>query len=287
MLTKDSIQTYENFLHSVGLNQAPHFHVVLGSGFGEALRFLSATSWQLVGEIPFTALPGLKPSGVQDHKGSYQVYRHVSQGWTIQFQLGRIHGYEGHTPQQVVSPVMLPRQAGVKNFILTNAAGGLLREQQPGGAMVISDHVNLTGLNPLAGDNPVDVWGRPLGPRFPDLGNLYHLSWRQKLKQQLEAQNLNVTEGVYLGLLGPSFETHAEVKLFASWGMGAVGMSTVWEAIALRHSGATLAGVSLISNLGAGLSPQALDHEAIVATCRSSAGQIVKAIVNTIEHLLQ
>src|SRR5262249_34664020 len=159
---------------------------------------------------------------------------------------------EGHEPSTVVQTVMVPRLSGVKSFVLTNAAGGLSLSMRPGDVMLIRDHVNLTGLNPLVGVNPQGLDGRPLGPRFPDLARLYDREWRARLLRICAAEGLGTHEGVYLGLLGPSFETPAEIQLFSSWGLHAVGMSTVWEAIALAHSGARVAGLSLVSNLGSG-----------------------------------
>lgn len=281
MLTAESLNIYQGRLKSNHL-ALPDFHIVLGSGFGEALNSLP-THWTLKDEIPFTDIPGLVGSTVQDHKGAYRIYQDSKTQKTIQVQMGRIHGYEGHSSKTVIQPVMLPRLSGVKNFILTNAAGGLLKGQVPGGAMIIEDHVNLTGQNPLIGANPTDFNGVALGPRFPDMGNCYLPAWRASLKAELLKNQVQVTEGVYLGLLGPNFETHAEVKLFASWGLGAVGMSTVWESIVLKHSGANLAAISLISNLGAGLSDSPLDHESIVETCRLSAGKILSSILTFIE----
>jgi len=280
MLSAKSLELYQERLKSKSL-PLPDFHVVLGSGFGEALNSISS-QWSLKDEIPFTEIPGLVGSTVKDHKGAYRIYQNSKNNKTIQVQMGRIHGYEGHSAKTVVQPVMLPRLCGVKNFILTNAAGGLLKSQVPGGAMIIQDHVNLTGQNPLIGPNPVHFNGTELGPRFPDMGNCYLPDWSKALKAELIKNQVQVTEGIYLGLLGPSFETHAEVRLFANWGMGAVGMSTVWESIALKHSGANLAGISLISNLGAGLSNTPLDHESIVETCRHSASKILAAILNFI-----
>lgn len=276
MVTQDSVQTYLGFLKQIS-SPLPDFHIVLGSGFGEALKALEP-EWALLGELGFTQVPGLVGSTVQDHKGAYRVYRHLQSGAVVQFQMGRIHGYEGHSAKTVIQPVMLPRLAGIKNFILTNAAGGLLPHMEPGDAMIIQDHVNLTGQNPLIGQNPTDLNGTELGPRFPDMGNCYLKSWQKGLEQAIKAQGHRVTHGVYLGLLGPTFETHAEVRLYASWGMGSVGMSTVWEAIALKHSGAKLAGLSLISNLGAGLTDVVLEHENIVETCRSAAGKIILGV---------
>lgn len=280
MLTSASLSTYQSFLNQAQL-PIPDFHVVLGSGFGQALQQLPA-DWQFKAEISFTEIPGLVGSTVQDHKGSYQIWQNQLNQKTVQFQMGRIHGYEGHSAKTVITPVMLPRLAGVKHFILTNAAGGLLPTMIPGEAMLITDHVNLTGQNPLIGPNPQNLSQQDLGPRFPDMGGCYQPEWQDQLGHSLSQYQVKTSRGVYLGVLGPSFETHSEVKLFANWGMGAVGMSTVWEAIALKHSGAKLAGLSLISNLGAGLSNTTLDHETIVETCRLAAGNILKGITHFI-----
>jgi purine-nucleoside phosphorylase len=272
-----SVSVFQDFLAKHQL-AVPHCHVVLGSGYGAALdRF----PWERVGDLPFADLPGFHASTVVDHAGCYRFFRkgkHV-----LSFQMGRLHGYEGHEPSDVVRTVMTPRLAGVKNFVLTNAAGGLSMAMKPGDVMVIRDHVNLTGLNPLVGRNPAGLDGKPLGPRFPDLAKLYDREWRARLQKLCAENGLGTHEGVYLGLLGPSFETPAEVQLFSSWGLHAVGMSTVWEAIALTHSGARLVGLSLISNLGSGLGAGTLDHETILETCRSSAAKIVDAIRLSIE----
>jgi len=219
-----------------------------------------------------------------DHAGAYRFFRHGSH--SLCFQMGRIHGYEGHHPAEVTMPVMVPRLCGVKNFLLTNAAGGLSLAMRPGDVMVIRDHVNFTGLNPLVGPNPSGPTGKPIGPRFPDLSRLYDRDWRERLRALCAEAGLGVHEGVYLGLLGPSFETPAEVQLFASWNMQAVGMSTVWESIALAHSGARVAGISLISNLGSGIGAGTLNHETILETCRASASKIVQAIRLSIEEEL-
>jgi purine-nucleoside phosphorylase len=282
-LCKESQNFYETQLHLEGIS-LPDFHIVLGSGFGEALKDLPP-HWIFLKELNFNQIPGFVSSTVADHKGAYHLYRHEKTKQVVQIQLGRIHGYEGYHPKVVTQPVMLPRLCGVKKFILTNAAGGLLKNQNPGGAMIITDHVNLTGQNPLIGHNPTDFQGQDLGPRFPDMGQCYQPQWNQLLKKELLNNQVSVTEGIYLGLLGPSFETHAEVQLFASWGMGAVGMSTVWETIALKHSQAQIAGISLISNLGAGIGNTPLDHETIVETCRLSASSILKSILSFVEKL--
>lgn len=275
-----AVSVFQDFLTKHKLPM-PQCHVVLGSGYGAAL---DQFSWERVADLPFSSLPGFHASTVVDHAGCYRFFRKGKH--SLSFQMGRLHGYEGHDPSTVVQTVMVPRLAGVKNFVLTNAAGGLSMSMRPGDVMVIRDHVNLTGLNPLVGANPLGLDGRPLGPRFPDLAKLYDREWRSRLLRHCDATGLGTHEGVYLGLLGPSFETPAEVQLFSSWGLHAVGMSTVWEAIALAHSGARLVGLSLVSNLGSGLGAGTLDHETILETCRSSAAKIVDAIRNSIEEEL-
>jgi len=267
-----SLAAYRGFLERHSL-PAPSLHVVLGSGFGAALDQIP---WEKIGDLSFTEVPGFPPSTVPDHAGKYRFYRNGQK--VISFQMGRLHGYEGHTASLVARTVMAPRLAGVENFLLTNASGGLSREFKPGDVMLIRDHVNLTGKNPLLGENPKGEGGKEIGPRFPDMGNLYNAQWRSKLEKLLKAEGLRVHQGIYMGLLGPSFETPAEVQLYASWGMHAVGMSTVWEAIALKHSGAKVAGLSLISNMGAGMTDQTLDHLEILETCRASASRIMKGI---------
>ncbi|MFN7728164.1 MAG: purine-nucleoside phosphorylase [Bdellovibrio sp.] len=277
MVQNNSHQSYSKQLKKLG-SEVPYAHVVLGSGFGTSLDALLVTDWSVVGEIKFQDVEGLIASTVQDHAGKYRLYKHKPTGKVVQFQMGRLHGYEGHDPRLVVMPVMIPRVAGVKNFLLTNAAGGLDRAMNPGDVMIIEDHVNLTGKNPLIGHNPIGPDGQELGPRFPDMGHCYKPEWRARLQTHLEKHALKVHKGIYLGLLGPTFETHAEVRLYSAWGMKSVGMSTVWETIALHHSGAQVAGLSLISNLGAGLGQAALDHNSILETCRISAAQVMLAI---------
>lgn len=275
-----STTAYRRFLEKHKLS-TPCLHVVLGSGFGTAL---SVFPWEKVGDLSFTEVPGFPPSTVPDHAGSYRFYRKGEK--VISFQMGRLHGYEGHSAALVARTVMAPRLSGVKNFLLTNASGGLNPAFRPGDVMMIRDQVNLTGKNPLIGENPLGENGLEIGPRFPDMTRLYDAEWRIQLGKLIKENGLDVHEGVYMGLLGPSFETPAEVQLYASWGIQAVGMSTVWEAIALRHSGARLVGLSLVSNLGAGMGDGAtLDHLQILETCRSSASKIMGAVQKFVEGL--
>jgi len=266
-----SVSLFQEFLNKQKI-AVPSFHVVLGSGFGTALEKIS---WNHRGDLSFPAL-GFPGSTVPDHAGNYRFYE--KNGKVVSFQMGRLHGYEGHPASTVVKTVMVPRWVGVKKFLLTNASGGLDPSYMPGDLMLIRDHVNLTGQNPLTGSNPLGPEGKEIGPRFPDLCGMYDKEWRALLKNKAKQVGVVAHEGTYLGVGGPSFETPAEVQLFGSWGLQAVGMSTVWEAIALRHSGARFAGLSLISNHAAGMGGESLDHLEIIKTCRSSAAKIIAAV---------
>lgn len=283
MYSKSSIQAFQSACKS----SVPSFHIVLGSGFGAALNAWATDHvWQPVVDLPFSSIDGLPTSTAPDHSGKFRFFQNQKNGKTIVFQMGRIHGYEGHSAQVATMPVMISRLSGTPNFILTNAAGALDLSYKPGDVMLLRDHINLTGKNPLAGENPT-FNDEPIGPRFPDMTSAYNPQLRTRLEKNLSNHSLTVHQGVYVGLLGPSFETPAEIQLFANWGLQAVGMSTVWETIALRHAGGRVAAMSLISNLGAGLSGDSpLDHFSILDTCRTSASKIVHGILDTITEEL-
>lgn len=274
-----SVKIYEAFLKNKGI-AIPASHVVLGSGIGSS--FVDAwipKEWESVGSLDFKNLPAISSATAPGHLGIYRFFRERRNGNVLCLQVGRLHGYEGLSPEDATLSVMVPRYAGTKNFILTNAAGGLKLEWPVGSIMMIRDHVNFTGQNPLVGPLKNGVDGGPIGPRFPDLSKAWDREFTESLRRELSAAGLETHEGIYLGVLGPSFETPAEVRLFAPWGLGTVGMSTVWEAIALAHSGARLSGFSLISNLGSGLNPGAvLDHFEILETSRHSAEKVIRAL---------
>ncbi len=265
-------------------DKAPDFHIVLGSGLSSAFDTLKLGKiWEEKTPLNFGDIPSFSASTAPGHKGVFRYFTHAKSRRTVTFQVGRLHGYEGLSPRDVVKPVMESFLAGTRNFILTNAAGSLKKSFKPGSVMLIEDHVNLTGSNPLYGPNPVDASGKVLGPRFPDMSQTYDPYLLKKLKKSCEKQKLKVNHGVYLGLLGPCFETPAEVKLFASWGLGAVGMSTVWEAIALKHAGAKIGGLSFMSNLGCGLDAHPLLHEDVEKMGKKIAPKLVNALFHFVE----
>lgn len=276
----------QNLLKRLGL-PTPAIHVVLGSGFGSALDELGLGSepgmqgsgdfagWKVRAQARFVDLEGLTAATVPGHPGVFRYLEHTPTGAILTFQVGRIHGYEGHSPRTVVLPVVSSFLAGTRKFILTNAAGGIDPSFTVGSVMLIRDQFNMTGQNPLTGHNPEH------GPRFPDMTGAYDAEMRERFRAILKARgDITVFEGVYLGLSGPSFETPTEVQVFRSWGMGSVGMSTVWETLALRHAGAKVAGLSLISNAAAGMGDgKPLDHELILEESKRAARKIVSAVL--------
>jgi len=258
---------------------APHLHVVLGSGMSGAFEDKTiGKAWKEAGKIPFREVPGLNPSTAPGHRGEFRYFNHPATGRSLCFQLGRLHGYEGLTPREVVLPLKTAFEMGTRNFVLTNAAGALKLAFKPGTVMIIRDHVNLTGTSPLFGPNPLFETGEPCGPRFPDMSEVYDRQMSAGLKAALKKQKIKTQEGIYLGLLGPAYETPSEVKLYSSWGLGSVGMSTVWEAMALRHLGARTGGLSLISNMGCGLDKKPLRHEDVERIGRKVASSLVDAV---------
>lgn len=231
--------------------------LVLGSGLREFATRLEDTI-----EIPFHDVPHWPVPRVEGH-GANLIVGSIGSN-RIACLTGRVHLYEGWNPSDVVRPVRTLRVLGLKNFLLTNAAGGIGRGFQPGDLMVITDHVNYTGTSPLIGPHE-----EILGPRFPDQSRVYD----PDLRAYLVAADPAVRLGVYVGLLGPSYETPAEVKILRRAGLHAVGMSTVHEAIALNAMGAKVAGVSLISNLAAGIADTPLSHDEVIATGQSAASR--------------
>ncbi len=265
----------------------PSFHVVLGSGFKDSIQTGIPSAFMIKGEISFTDVPGLHRSTAPGHDGKYIIVEHTASKKTGIIQVGRLHGYEGLDPREVVRTVMYTRELGTTHYYLTNAAGGMDRAHQPGDVMIITDQINLTGKNPLMGENPKKENGEPWGPRFPDVTALFNREKNKILKQAFLNEKLKVHEGVYVGVLGPVFETPAEIAFYIKAGAHSVGMSTVWETVALKHSGAQVNALSLISNLGAGIERTSdgtaveLDHFSIMDACKSSSVGILKGILLT------
>ena len=244
----------------------PAVGIVLGSGLGGLAEDLEDAV-----AIPFAELPGWPTATAPGHVGRLLLGR--LGGRPVVMLQGRFHMYEGNDPGLVIQPVLLFARLGAKTVFLTNAAGGLDPSFGPGTLMVISDHINLTGRNPLIGANADDI-----GPRFPDLTYAWSPALRTLLHAAAGAEGVALAEGVYVGLTGPNYETPAEVRMLAALGGHAVGMSTVLECIAARWAGLDVVGVSLVSNAGAGYSGEPLTHEEVLAAGMEAGPRLARVI---------
>ena len=194
--------------------------------------------------------------------------------------LGRLHYYEGHDMTDVVFPVRALAWAGAKAFMLTNASGGLHQDMSPLDFLLIRDHINLMGTNPLMGENP-----EALGPRFPDMTHIYDLALGKILQKAAKDLNITVREGVYVGTHGPTYETPAEIRMYRTLGADVVGMSTVPEALALRHMGKRVLGLSCITNMAAGVTPAPLEHSDVLANASRIYSRFSKLIGHCIKDI--
>jgi purine-nucleoside phosphorylase len=251
----------------------PAVGIVLGSGLGGlADEFEDAVA------IPFAELPGWPAATAPGHVGRLLFGR--LDGRPVVMLQGRLHLYEGHPPGLVVQPVLLMARLGARLVVITNAAGGLNPAYGAGTLMVIADHLNLTGRTPLLGPNADE-----LGPRFPDLTETYSRRLRDRLRAAAVAEQVTLEEGIYAGLLGPAYETPAEVRMLRRLGADAVGMSTVLEAIALRWAGVEVLGVSLVTNAAAGYTGAPLTHDEVLEAGAEAGPRLARVIRRFIREL--
>jgi purine-nucleoside phosphorylase len=251
----------------------PPIGVVLGSGLGGL-----ASALEHAVAIPYSGIPHFPVSTVEGHAGRLVVGD--LDGTSICALQGRFHLYEGYGAQEVVFPIRALARLGVKAFVITNAAGGINKAFHAGDLMLIGDHLNLSGQNPLAG-----VHDDRLGPRFPDMSDAYADELRRLAREAAVEVGLELREGVYCVLSGPSYETPAEVRMLASLGADAVGMSTIPEVIACRQMGVRVLGISLISNLAAGISKVPLTHAEVIETGQRVANDFVRLIRATVPRI--
>ena len=251
----------------------PQIGVVLGSGLGDF-----AATLQDVVSIPYDRLPHWPPSRAMGHEGRLAVG--LVNGRRVAALAGRCHAYEGHDLRTVTFAVRVLGTLGVKIVILTNAAGGVNTAFTQGALMVIDDHINLMGGSPLAGENE-----DRFGPRFPDMSEVYSSRLRHIADQSGRAIDLLLPHGVYVAVPGPSYETPAEVRFLRAIGADAVGMSTVPEAIAARHMGVEVLGISCITNMAAGIMQARLEHRDVLETARRVQGKFVALLEGIIGRL--
>jgi purine-nucleoside phosphorylase len=244
----------------------PEIGIVLGSGLGGLADDISGAV-----AIPFAELPGWPAATAPGHAGRL-LFGTVA-GRSVAMLQGRFHMYEGNDPGLVIQPVLLFKRLGARIVVLTNAAGGLDPTFGPGTLMVMRDHINLTGRSPLMGPNADD-----LGPRFPDLTDAWSPRLRERLHAAGAAEGVPLTEGIYVGLTGPTYETPAEVRMLAALGGHAVGMSTVLECIAARWVGLEVCGVSLVTNAGAGYTGEPLTHEEVLASGAEAGPRLARVL---------
>jgi purine-nucleoside phosphorylase len=253
----------------------PEIGIILGSGLSKVADGIEDSV-----TIPYTEIPHFYATSVEGHPG--QLILGMFQGVPTVFLQGRFHRYEGYSMADVVFPTRTICGLGIHTLLLTNAAGGINTRFRPGDIMFIEDHLNLMGDNPLKGPNLSQ-----LGPRFPDLTEAYNKNCLETLKSSANDLNIPYHVGVYAGLLGPTYETPAEIKMFRMMGADAVGMSTVPESIAANHLGVRVAGISCITNLAAGLSDEKLSHQEVIENSKLGAEnmkRIVAAAVPKFVH---
>jgi purine-nucleoside phosphorylase len=244
--------------------------IVLGSGLGAFAQDLTDAT-----EIPYDQIPGFARATVEGHAGRLVIGK--AGEITIAAMQGRFHFYEGYSLEEVTFPVRVLKLLGVRTLVLTNAAGTLNTEVTPGSLMVISDHLNLLGDNPLRGKND-----DRFGPRFPDLTSVYARRLQDIVIDEANAMGLEVRRGIYAALSGPSYETPAEIHMARTLGADVVGMSTVPEAIVARHMDMQVVGISCITNLAAGVSDQPIDHSQVMAIgerVRGSFTELLKRVI--------
>lgn len=258
-------------------NLKPRIALVLGSGLGAfADEFADAA------KIPYAAIPHFPQSTAIGHAGKLVIGR-VGEIPVAGMQ-GRVHLYEGYSPKEVVFPIRVFARMGVKAVILTNAAGGIKREFVQGRLVVISDHINLQGVNPLTGPND-----ERFGLRFHDMTAAYDRRFREMAVGEGNRMGIGMYEGVYAGLLGPSYETPAEIRFLRTAGADLVGMSTVPEVIAARHCGIRVLGISCVTNAAAGILDQPLNHLEVLETAERVKGQFIgllKAVIPRIAEAI-
>jgi len=244
----------------------PRIGIVLGSGLGAV-----ADAVQDASVIGYDELPGFPRPGVAGHAGRAVLGRLA--GVPVALLQGRAHLYEGGDPDTMRTPVRALRAAGAEILVLTNAAGSLRADLGPGSLMAITDHINLTGTNPLVGPND-----DALGPRFPSLRDAYDPALRATLHATADELGIPLGDGVYLAVMGPTYETPAEIRAFRTIGADAVGMSTVPEMILARHAGLRVAAISTITNLAEGMSAEPLSHERTLRDAERAAGSLARLL---------
>lgn len=269
----ESVRAIQDRIAAESKGLQPEIGVILGSGLGTIANRIENPV-----VIPYTDIPHFHGTSVEGHAG--KMILGTFHGVPSVFLQGRFHVYEGYDMSDVVFPTRTICALGIKTLLLTNASGGINTRYRPGDIMVIEDHINLMGDNPLKGPNLAQ-----LGPRFPDMSEAYSRECVKILEETAAELAIPIQKGTYAGVLGPTYETPAEVRMLRTLGGDAVGMSTVPEAIAANHLGVRVAGLACITNLAAGLSPQKLTHVEVVENIKLSVGSLDRILERAIPRL--
>lgn len=275
-----STSIYERAEHATRIIRArttvePRIAIVLGSGLGGF-----ADDFEDPVGIPYEDIPGFVRSTAQGHAGRLVIG--TIDSIPVLAMQGRVHYYEGYSLEEVTFPIRTFGLLGIKTLVLTNAAGGINVALTQGALMVISDHVNLMGVNPLRGPND-----ERFGPRFPDMSSVYAPELQELVVDEARAIGVEVRRGIYGALSGPSYETPSEIHLLRNLGADAVGMSTVPEAIVARHMGVEVLGISCITNMAAGISDEPINHEEVMATgdrVRETFTELLRRVIGAINR---
>ena len=266
-----------DFISKKTNNFKPEIGVILGSGLGDFIQTFNSIS------IPYSEIPGFETSTVQGHKGQL-VFTEIPKTGTLTSHVvimqGRYHFYECNSMEKVTYPIKVMKKLGVKTLIITNAAGAINKEFKPADLMLITDHINFMGTNPLIGINDEN-----LGPRFPDMSEVYKKSLIKKAQDCAKEIGIDVKSGVYTALTGPSYETPAEINMLGMLGADAVGMSTVPEAIVANYCGMDVLGISCISNSAAGVQKTPLSHKEVIETTNIAKTNFQSLLLNVLKKI--
>lgn len=250
----------------------PKIGLILGSGLGDIANSIQGI------KISYAEIPGFESSKVQGHAGCLAIG--TLAGRNVVAMQGRFHFYEGHAVQKVVFPVKVMKKLGVQKLVVTNASGGINTDFNPGDLMIITDHINFMGTNPLIGQNDDE-----LGLRFPDMSEAYSKKLVETAKNVAREVGIEIKQGIYLGGTGPSYETPAEIKMMRILGADAVGMSTVPEVITANYMGMEVLGISCITNMAAGILDQPLNHEEVIDTTNKVKSNFIKLVTQIIHKI--
>ena len=266
------MQKTADFINKQTKGFKPSVGLILGSGLGNY-----ADNFDSI-QIPYSKIPGFAVSTVKGHKGNL-IFAKI-EGHNVVMMQGRYHLYEGYSAQTVAFPVKVMRKLGVENLIVTNASGLLHRGFKPGELMLIKDHINFTGQNPLIGEND-----DTMGVRFPDQNEIYSKLLIEKAKEAAKKNNIVLREGIYCGVTGPSYETPAEIRMYRNFGADAVGMSTVTETITANWCGMNTVGICCLTNYASGISEQPLSHSDVIVAADKAKENFEKLISEIIKTL--